>query len=107
MRERAAGEGDRVGDGERPVLGEGVRAGDVVHARVARVLRDRAGRRVGGRVAPVDRRGEVAGGQARRGRSTIRIGTVNVPTIASTNLKPSTLLIVAAGPGVIAAAPRW
>ena len=50
---------DRIG-GRR---GERVRAGDVVDARVARVLRDRAGPEIGRRVAPVDRRGEAARGE--------------------------------------------
>ena len=46
-----------------------MRASDVVDARVACVLRDRAGIRVGRQqVAPVDRRGEVARGKARRPR---------------------------------------
>ena len=89
-RERAAREGDRVGDGERAVVDEGVRAGDVVDAGVAGVLGDRAGRRVGRRVAPVDRRGEVAGGEAAWSAGRIGIGAVNVPTIASTFWKPST-----------------
>ena len=61
----AAREGDRVGDGIDAGVDEGVRARDVVHAGVAGVLGDRAGRRVGRRVAPVDRRGEVARGEAR------------------------------------------
>ena len=65
---RAAGEGDRVGDGIGAVLREGVRAGDVVDAGVAGVLGDRAGDRVGRRVAPVDRRGEVAGRASPGGR---------------------------------------
>ena len=99
---RAAREGDRVGDGIRAVFEERVRAGDVVDARVARVLGDRAGSRVGRQqVAPVDRRGEVAGGEARGPPGRSRIGAVNVPTIASTFWKPSTVLIVTGGPGVI------
>ena len=64
----AAGEGDRVGDGVGAVFVEGVRAGDVVDAGVAGVLGDGAGVGVGRRVAPVDRGGEVAGGEARRAR---------------------------------------
>ena len=101
----AAGEGDRVGDGERAVLDEGVRAGDVVDAGVAGVLGDRAGVGVDRRVAPVDRRGEVAGGEAAGGAGRIGVGTVKVPTIASTFWKPSTVLIVTAGPGVITSGP--
>ena len=99
--ERAAREGDRVGDGVRAVVDEGVRAGDVVDAGDAGVLGDRAGRGVGGWVAPVDRRGEVAGGEAAWRRAGSGIGAVKVPTIALTFWKPSTLLIVTAGPGVI------
>src|SRR5208337_1487156 len=62
---RAAREVDRIGDGIDAAFDEGVRAGDVVDAGVAGVLGDRPGRGVRRRVAPVDRRSEVAGGEAR------------------------------------------
>ena len=86
----AAGEGDRVVDGVGAVLGEGVGAGDVVDAGVAGILGDGAGAWVGRRIAPVDRCGEVAGGEARRAREGRGSGAVKVPTIESTFWKPST-----------------
>ena len=67
-RDRAAREGDRVVDGIDAGVNKGVRAGDVVHAGVAGVLGDRAGRRVGRRVAPIDRRREFTSREARRRR---------------------------------------
>ena len=83
-----------------------MRARDVVDAGVAGVLDDRAGVGIGRRITPVDRRGEVAGREAAWGAGRIGIGTVKVPTIASTFWKPSTVLIVTAGPGVITSGPR-
>ena len=61
--DRSAGEGHRVGHGERARAGISVRADDVVDARITGVLDDRCrrGRRA---IAPVDRGREVAGGQA-------------------------------------------
>ena len=74
--DRAAGESDRLSDSKGPRLAERVRAGDLVAARVGRVLGDRASGGIGSRVAPVDRCGKAAGRKAwrlaRRGRKDRR-----------------------------------
>src|SRR5262249_15752832 len=61
-----------VGDSEGTGLGEGMRAGDVIDARVARVLCDLTRRGVDGRVSPVNRRREVACRQTKRQRTVWR-----------------------------------
>ena len=48
-----------------------MRTRDVVNTRVARILRDCARIGIGRGIAPVDRRGEVAGGEARGSRVAV------------------------------------